>query len=89
MGSKDGSNVSRLLDDNERLLDRNEIVGLLNVVNGSEDFYSILCKADRLSRSEFNNRGIVFAQIGLNAEPCSVNCKFCSRGENHYSLDTS
>lgn len=88
MDSKDSNYISSLLNDG-KVLDKNEIVGLLNVVNGSEDFYSILCKADELTRSEFNNKGIIFAQIGLNAEPCSVNCKFCSMGEKHYSLDTS
>jgi hypothetical protein len=40
-----------------------------------------------MSREKFGSRGYVFAQIGLNAEPCSVNCRFCSLGADHYSLD--
>ena len=30
--------------------------------------------------------GYVFAQIGINAEPCSINCNFCSMASKHYAL---
>ncbi|GKX30721.1 radical SAM protein [Vallitalea longa] len=84
----DGNYITQLLE-KEEVLDKNEIVQLLNVNMNSKDFYSILNKANELTRNEFQNKGIIFAQIGLNAEPCSANCKFCSMGANHYSLDST
>ena len=70
-----------------KLLDRQEAVSLLNINNISDDFYKLISLANEMTRSEFNNKGFVFAQIGLNAEPCSVNCKFCSMGKGHYAMD--
>ena len=70
-----------------KLLDKQEAVSLLNVDNTSDDFYKLISLANEMTRSEFNNKGFIFAQIGLNAEPCSVNCKFCSMGKGHYAMD--
>lgn len=64
-----------------------EILELLNIPNNSRDYFRLLFVADQLSRKKFNNRGYVFAQIGINAEPCSLNCRFCSMGVEHYSMD--
>lgn len=64
----------------------NEILELLNIKNNSEEFYRLLHVSDKLSRKKFKYRGYVFTQIGINAQPCSVNCCFCSMGVEHYSL---
>jgi len=64
-----------------------EILDLLRINNYSNDFYRLLSVSNELSRSKFKNRGYVFTQIGMNAEPCSKNCRFCSMGFDHYSLD--
>ncbi|SDG30132.1 radical SAM protein [Desulfosporosinus hippei] len=69
-----------------KLLDQKDAITLLNVDYYSEDFYKLLATANYLSRTEYDNKGLIFAQIGINAEPCSVNCKFCSMGQDHYSL---
>lgn len=69
-----------------RLLNKDEAIKLLNIDYRSEDFYELISTANYISRTKFNNKGLVFAQIGINAEPCSVNCKFCSMGRDHYSL---
>ena len=69
-------------------LDREQALALLGIENGSEDFYRLLSAANRLTRSEFKNRGYIFAQIGVNAEPCSKNCRFCSMGADHYAMDS-
>ena len=71
-----------------RLLGKQEAVALLNIQNSSKDFYHLISLANELTRSEFNGKGFIFAQIGLNAEPCSVNCKFCSMGRDHYVMDS-
>jgi biotin synthase len=64
-----------------------EILQLLNLENNSSDYYRLLYVSDSLSRKKFRERGYVFTQIGINAEPCSINCRFCSMGAEHYSLD--
>ncbi|MEG0156685.1 MAG: radical SAM protein [Anaerovoracaceae bacterium] len=66
---------------------RDEIIDLLTIENGSKDYFDLLARAYRMSREKFGQRGYVFAQIGLNAEPCTANCKFCTFGENHFSAE--
>lgn len=82
--------VDVILNDarNGKLLNKEEAVELLNVKNNSSDFYKIISLANEMTRSEFKNKAFIFAQIGLNAEPCSGNCKFCAMGKGHYSMDS-
>lgn len=68
-------------------LSKEDALKLLNVKNGSEDFYELLSAANQLTREEFDNKGYVFAQIGINVEPCSVDCKFCSMGKSHFAMN--
>jgi biotin synthase len=67
-------------------LSREEVIKLLSLETTSAEFYHLLYLARNYSVETFGNRGYVFAQIGINAEPCSVNCKFCSMAANHYVL---
>lgn len=64
-----------------------EILDLLKIDTGSDEFYRLLSVSNKLSRGKFNKKGYVFTQIGVNAEPCSVNCKFCSLATDHFSID--
>ncbi len=70
-----------------RLTD-DEILSLLEIDTSSNDFYRLLSVSNAISRDKFKEKGYVFAQIGMNAEPCSINCRFCSMGIDHYSLDS-
>ncbi len=63
-----------------------EIIKLLEVDCHSDDFYHLISASNRLSRSKFGKKAYIFVQIGLNAEPCSGNCVFCSLGKDHYAL---
>ena len=74
---------------NGKIPDINDAIKLLEIENFSDDFYELINYANYLTRSEFHNKGYVFAQIGLDAQPCSVDCKFCSMGESHYSLEST
>jgi biotin synthase len=67
-------------------LNKEEIVKLLSVDNTSREFYQLLYLARKRSEEVFKNKGYVFAQIGINAEPCSINCSFCSMAAGHYAL---
>lgn len=82
-------NVNNLLDKafDGYNLEKEEIMSLLEIKNNSSEFYKLISYANDLTRSEFNNKAYVFAQIGLNAEPCSINCKFCSMGIDHYAME--
>ncbi len=64
-----------------------EITTLLGMSIYEDDFYDLLSISEARSRACYGSRGYVFAQIGINAEPCSKNCAFCSMGKSHYSMD--
>lgn len=65
-----------------------EIIDLLEIDTQSGEFYELLSVSNALSRRKFGGRGYVFTQIGINAEPCTVNCKFCSMAASHYAMDS-
>jgi biotin synthase len=67
-------------------LSREEIIKLLSIGNTSSDYYRLLYLARKQSEESFGKRGYVFAQIGIHAEPCSINCRFCSMAAGHYVL---
>ena len=71
------------VDANEDLT-KEDALELLSINNQSADFYTLIQKANELSRKEFGLRGYVFAQIGLNSAPCTGNCKFCSLGKDNF-----
>lgn len=59
-------------------MEKKEIIKLLETENHSPAYYQLLQQANAYSRSAFQGKGYVFAQIGIDAQPCDVNCKFCS-----------
>ncbi len=67
---------------------KKEIIAMLKIRNTSKDYYDLIQKSNKQSRKQFGKVGYVFAQIGINAEPCSKDCKFCSMGAGHYALDS-
>lgn len=67
-------------------MNRDAALYWLNVDNKSSEFYQMIDLSNQQSRKQFGNRGYVFAQIGMNAEPCPKDCKFCSLGMSHYSV---
>jgi biotin synthase len=67
-------------------LNREEVIKLLSLNTTGEEYYRLLYLARKYSEETFNKRGYVFAQIGINAEPCSVGCNFCSMAAGHYVL---
>ncbi|MBR3792711.1 MAG: hypothetical protein IKK27_02050 [Alistipes sp.] len=43
--------------------------------------------ADSMARQKFNNKGLVFGQIGVEIAPCPGRCKFCSFSEDFTSFE--
>ena len=69
-------------------LTKQEALFLLGIENTSEDFYKLLSCANELSRKQYNSRGYIFVQMGINSAPCSGNCKFCSLANDSFVVDT-
>lgn len=67
---------------NGEVLDKKELCELLSIEIGSHDYYNLLFTANQYSRKTFSNKGIVFAQIGLDSQPCHINCRFCTLAKN-------
>lgn len=82
---KNVNNIFTKIETNAEL-SKEDAVTLLSLETISSDYYRLLYLARKQSNTFFGNRGYVFAQIGINAEPCSVNCKFCSMAAEHYVL---
>ena len=63
-------------------LSREEAAALLETPVGSREYYELLYWANRYARETFSNQGLIFAQIGLDSQPCGINCKFCSMAKD-------
>ena len=63
---------------NNEVLNEKEALELLSITNLSTSYFELLSTAHAISKAHYQSKGYVFLQIGLNAAPCSGNCKFCS-----------
>jgi biotin synthase len=62
---------------NERL-ERDQIHRLYAVKPYSPEAYLMQWAAHRVLREASDGRGIIYAQLGIDAQPCAGNCGFCS-----------
>ena len=76
-------------DGDEHPLTRADAEALLAIDARGPEMYRLLALSNGWSRRRFGERGYVFAQIGVNAEPCPVDCGFCSMGASHYAMDST
>lgn len=74
-----------LIADNKKL-NREEILALLETDVHSKDYYRLLAAAEEYARATFY-RGYVFCQIGLDSNPCPGNCSFCSMAKEHFAVE--
>ena len=79
MGWKLQPNIASVLD---KALDdgisRDDARALVQTDLRSKETYALMETADRLSRETFKGKGENHLHIGINLEPCPLNCKFCS-----------
>lgn len=61
-----------------------DAVKLLNLPVFSPEYYQILQLANQFARNSFQQKGLIFSQIGLDVAPCPVNCKFCTLAEDRF-----
>ena len=59
-------------------LSREEALALMRIPLHTAECYALMETANRMSRSRFGNKGENHYHIGLNVEPCPLDCQFCS-----------
>ncbi len=59
-------------------ISRDEAMHLIQVPLHSKEVYALMATADRMSREQFGLKGENHFHIGLNVEPCPMDCRFCS-----------
>lgn len=59
-------------------ISRDEALALMRVELDSREAYALMETANRMSRRQFGNKGEKHFHIGLNVEPCAMDCAFCS-----------
>ena len=59
-------------------ISRDDALTLIRMDLHSKETYALMESADRLSRQTFRNKGENHVHLGINLEPCPLNCKFCS-----------
>ena len=64
--------------DDRAPLTRDEALTLMQVRLHTKECYGLMEAANLMSRSQFGDKGENHFHIGLNVEPCPMNCLFCS-----------
>ncbi len=59
-------------------IDRDEALELMGAPVHSREAYALMEAANRLARQTFSGKGEVHFHIGVNIEPCPMDCSFCS-----------
>lgn len=59
-------------------LERDEALALVHLELESRETYGLMESANALSRQQFGKKGERHFHIGLNVEPCPMDCLFCS-----------
>jgi biotin synthase len=59
-------------------ISREEALALMRLDLHSRETYALMQTANRMSRRQFRSKGEKHFHIGLNVEPCAMDCAFCS-----------
>ena len=63
-----------------KLLDRETLIALLEIDPDSKAVEKLGESAREVASKFANNKGSVWASIGIDYQPCKMNCSFCSFG---------
>lgn len=69
-------------------LNRDEAEAMLEVPLGGQDYYKLLGLANQFAKETYS-KGVVFSQVGLDAAPCTINCKFCMLAADNFQEDAA
>ena len=64
-----------------RGINQDEAIELMQLDLHSEETYALMHTANQMSREQFKSKGENHFHIGVNIEPCPLNCSFCSLTE--------
>jgi len=80
MGWKISEAVREILDQGADFvgISGDQALTLMRLEVHSKEVYALMETADRMSRQRFGEKGERHFHIGLNVEPCPVDCRFCS-----------
>lgn len=80
MGNRLEPHIAQILKKAEDMaaLSREEALALMRIKRHSGAAYALMETANRISRSRFGKKGENHFHIGLNVEPCPMDCLFCS-----------
>ncbi|RTZ97244.1 MAG: radical SAM protein [Deltaproteobacteria bacterium] len=84
MGFRVEPQIAEILSKAEALtpLSRNEALTLMRIKHHSQECDALMGVANRISRWQFGGKGENHFHIGLNVEPCPMDCLFCSLTRN-------
>ena len=76
--------IAEILSKAEKLapLNRDEALTLMRIKHHTVECNALMGTANRISRQQFNGKGENHFHIGLNVEPCPMDCLFCSLTRN-------
>lgn len=79
--------INTILDrlEQEEKITEQELLALLTIDVTTQDFYTLLSRANNYSRKSFDNKGKIFAQVGIETRQCAGNCKFCALAKDTYT----
>ena len=63
-------------------LTREDAMALMQIPRHSRECYAMMAVANQISRTQFGGKGENHFHIGLNVEPCPMDCLFCSLTRN-------
>jgi len=80
MGNRLEPRIAQILVKAEDMtaLTRDEALALMRIERHTSAAYALMETANRMSRSQFGEKGENHFHIGLNVEPCPMDCLFCS-----------
>lgn len=70
-------------------LTRDDALELMAIETCSMEYYRLLGIANEESRKQYEGRGSIYVQIGVEASPCPGNCAFCSLAESVFPKENS
>lgn len=81
MTTKELLNWAKSPEGMEKGLTREQIIQLLSIEIGSEEYILLGQTAREVARTITDDKAYLWGAIGVDFAPCSMNCDFCSLGE--------
>ncbi|MDD7363592.1 MAG: radical SAM protein [Peptoniphilus sp.] len=71
------------------MLSKEELIQLLKIEEGSEESAMMRYASRKISMRRLDGKAEIHGQIGLDASPCPIDCKFCSFAPSNHVFETA